>query len=199
MSRELAISTEALEEILAWLNSDRGIAVNMYVQLRHDLEHLFSLRGCADPEELTDEVINRVARKVHEVRPTFKGDARHYFHAVAKNVAKEDFKARKRRVSLEDVEPLQPEISETDEEVAEVEECLQQCLQNLSKEKRELILAYYARAKQAKIDYRNELARQLGISVETLRVRVYRMRVQIGECINDCLSDKGRVKMKRIK
>ena len=198
MSRELAISTEALEEILAWLNSDRGIAVNMYVQLRNDLEHLFSLRGCADPEELTDEVLDRVARKVHEVRPTFKGDARHYFHAVAKNVAKEDFKARKRRVSLEDVEPLQPEINETDEEVAEVEECLQQCLQNLSKEKRELILAYYAREKQAKIDYRNELARQLGISVETLRVRVYRMRVQIGECINDCLSDKGRVKMKRI-
>ena len=198
MSRELAISTEALEEILAWLNSDRGTAVNMYVQLRHDLEHLFSLRGCADPEELTDEVLDRVARKVHEVRPTFKGDARHYFHAVAKNVAKEDFKARKRRVSLEDVEPLQPEINETDEEVAEMEECLQQCLQNLSKEKRELILAYYAREKQAKIDYRNELARQLGISVETLRVRVYRMRVQIGECINDCLSDKGRVKMKRI-
>jgi len=198
MSRELAISTEALEEILAWLNSDRGTAVNMYVQLRHDLEHLFSLRGCADPEELTDEVLDRVARKVHEVRPTFKGDARHYFHAVAKNVAKEDFKARKRRVSLEDVEPLQPEINETDEEVAEVEECLQQCLQNLSKEKRELILAYYAREKQAKIDYRNELARQLGISVETLRVRVYRMRVQIGECINDCLSAKGRVKMKRI-
>jgi len=199
MSRDLAISTEALDEILAWLNSDRGIAVNMYVQLRHDLEHLFSLRGCADPEELTDEVLDRVARKVHEVRPTFKGDARHYFHAVAKNVAKEDFKARKRRVSLEDVEPLQPEINETDEEVAEVEECLQQCLQNLSREKKELILAYYAREKQAKIDYRNELAQQLGISVETLRVRVYRMRVQIGECINDCLSDKGRVKMKRIK
>jgi DNA-directed RNA polymerase specialized sigma24 family protein len=50
-----------------------------------------------------------------------------------------------------------------------------------------LILAYYARDKQAKIDHREEMAKQMGISVETLRVKAYRIRVALEQCIGRCL------------
>jgi hypothetical protein len=53
-----------------------------------------------------------------------------------------------------------------------------------------LILDYYAKEKQAKIDHRHELAQRLGISVETLRVRVFRVRASIEECIKNCLRRK---------
>ena len=72
-----------------------------------------------------------------------------------------------------------------------MEECLQSCLQRLSPENRKLILGYYAKEKQAKIDYRRELAQRLVISVETLRVKVYRIRVSLQQCIERCLERKA--------
>lgn len=195
MARDSAIPTESFEEILAWLNPDREVAANMYVQLRHDLANIFKWRGCSDPDGLTDEVFDRVEKKVHEVRPTYKGDPRLYFRAVANNVFMESLKRIKTQVSLEDAELAEPVTTESnEEEAAEMEECLQSCLQELSREKRELIAGYYAKEKQAKIDHRSVLAQQLGISKETLRVKVYRIRVSLQECIEGCLERKAKRK-----
>lgn len=190
MARDSAIPTESFEEILVWLNPDREVAAAMYVQLRHDLAKTFQWRGCSDPEGLTDEVFDRVAKKVHEVRPTYEGDARLYFRAVANNLVKETLK-KKTHVSLDDVDPPARPMAETEDDAANMDECLQSCLQELTPEKRQLILAYYAKEKQAKIENRSELARQSGISVETLRVRVRRTRASLEQCIERCLKRKG--------
>lgn len=195
MTRDSAIPTESFEEILAWLDPDREVAAAMYVQLRHDLAKIFQWRGCSDPESLTDEVFDRVAKKVHEVRPTYVGDPRLYFRAVAKNLVKEDIKKRTARLSLEDIavkHPVTQPVSETEDETeADLDDCLELCLGELSPEKRDLIRAYYAEEKQAKIDNRSELARQLGISVETLRVKVLRIRKSLEKCIERCLEGKA--------
>ena len=199
MTRDSAIPTESFEEILAWLNPDREVAAAMYVQLRHDLAKIFLWRGCSDPEGLTDEVFDRVAKKVHKVRPTYEGDARLYFRAVAKNLVKEDLKKRTAHLSLEDIDALkhpvtQPESETEDETAADLDDCLELCLRELSSEKRELIRAYYAKEKQAKIDNRSELAERFGISVETLRVNVYRIRKSLEQCIERCLERKAQQK-----
>lgn len=194
MARDSAIPPESFEEILAWLNPDRDVAANMYVQLRHDLAKLFIWGRCADPEGMTDEAFDRVAKKVHDVRQTYEGDPRLYFRAVANNLIKENFKKIKTHVSLEDVDPPQQQTIETTEEMVDIEDCLQSCLRKLDNEKRRLILAYYAKEKQAKIDYRHELAQRLGISVETLRVRAFRIRASIEGCIEICLKRKSQRK-----
>ena len=191
MARNSVIPPESFEEILDWLNPDRELAGAMYVQLCHDLAKMFTWRGCRDPEGLTDEVFDRVAKKVREIRPTFEGDPRLYFRAVANNLIKEDLKKIKNQVSLEVVDQTRQADTESNSETIVMEGCLQLCLQDLSSEKRELILAYYAREKQAKIDHRSELARQLGISVETLRVKVYRIRTSLETCIQRCLKRKN--------
>lgn len=192
MARDSTIPPHSFEEILAWLDPDREVAANLYLQLREDLANVFRWRGCTDPEGLTDEVFDRVAKKVHEVRPTYQGDPRLYFRAVANNLVKENLKKAKTQVSLEDVDLQQPITIESPEEgAADIEECLQSCLQNLSTKNQELILGYYAKEKQAKIDHRNELAQRLGITVETLRVRIFRIRASLQECIERCLKRKG--------
>jgi RNA polymerase sigma factor (sigma-70 family) len=196
MARDSAIPPESFDEILAWLNPDREVAADMLVQLRHDLEKIFQWRGCSDPEGLTDEVLDRVAKKVHEVRPDYEGDPRRYFHAVANNVVKEDIKKRTTHLSLDDVDPLknpltQPEPEAEDETQADRDECLQLCLRELSDDKQALIRAYYEKEKQAKIDNRSELARQFGMSVQTLRVKVYRIRQSLDQCIERCLERKA--------
>ena len=189
MARHSAIPPESFEEILAWLDPDRDVAASKYVQLRHDLAKIFTYNGCADPEGLTDEAFDRVAKKIHELKSTYEGDPRLYFRGVANNLIKEEFKKVKTHVSLDEVDLPAEQITET-EETTDLEDCLQSCLQELSNEKRDLIIAYYAKEKQAKIDHRSELAQQLRISVGTLRVRVYRIRESLVECIESCLERK---------
>ena len=188
MARDSALPPESFEEILAWLNPDREVAGAMYVQLRHDLAKVFMWGRCGDPEGMTDEVFDRVSKKVHDVRPTYVGDPRLYFLGVANNLIKENFKKLKTHVPLEEVDLWQQQTTESEEvENENIYDCLQVCLKKLKPETRTMILAYYAKEKQAKIDHRSELAERLGISVETLRVRVYRIRVSLEQCIERCL------------
>jgi RNA polymerase sigma factor (sigma-70 family) len=190
MTRDSAIPPESFEEILAWLDPDRDVAAAMYVQLRQDLAKMFMWGRCTDPEGMTDEAFDRVAKKVHDVRPTYEGDPRLYFRAVANNLIKENHKKVKSQLPLDDIDLPEPPVIESEDNTADIEECLQYCLKKLPTEKRELILGYYAKEKQAKIDYRNELAQKFGISVETLRVRVFRIRESLAECIGRCLKRK---------
>ncbi len=188
MARDSAIPPESFDEILAWLNPDRDVAGTIYVQLRQDLTKIFTWNRCPDPDGLTDEVFDRVAKKVHEVRKTYVGDPKLYFYGFARNLIKEIPKKIKTQISLQGTEPASDPRREAKQETANMrEDCLRSCLQKLSKEKRELILAYYARDKQAKIDHRTEMAQRLGISVETLRVKAFRIRATLEQCLERCI------------
>ena len=191
MARNPVIPPQSFDEILAWLNPDRNEAADIYVQLRNDLTRIFAWNRCADPDGLTDEVFDRVARKVHVVRPTFDGDPKLFFYGIARNLIKESPKRIKKQVSIEDTDLPAQEPAVEDESASMREDCLNACLQQLNAEKRELVLSYYAKEKQAKIDHRTELARKMGISVETLRVRVHRIRGTLEKCIEGCLDSIG--------
>jgi RNA polymerase sigma factor (sigma-70 family) len=137
---------------------------------------------------MTDETFDRVAKQVHDLRKTFEGNPKLFFYGVARNLVKEYQKKIKSFVSIEDLElPVSPTQEEEGESSEMREDCLRSCLQKLTSEKRDLVLAYYAKEKQAKIDHRIELARKLGVSTETLRVRVHRIRSTLEECIKQCL------------
>lgn len=195
MARDSAIPPESFDEILSWFSSDRETAASIYLQLRSDLEKLFTLRRCHDPRGLVDQTFDRVARKVHAVKPEYDGDPRLYFYGVARNLIKEDSKKVKSYASLDEIEPQpapEPEIKEETEELRK--DCLHECLKGLSETKRDLIRNYYAKEKQAKIDHRAELARRLGTSVETLRVRVFRIRQELEKCIEQCIEQKAQRK-----
>jgi RNA polymerase sigma factor (sigma-70 family) len=194
MARGSAIPPETFEEILAWLNPDRDVAGAMYVQLRHDLEKVFIWGGCPDPEGLADEVLDRVAKKIYEVKPSYVGDPRLYFLAVARNLVKENFRKIKTHVSLTEIELSEQLTTEGKEDDAVINDCLDECLQKLSSEQRELVAAYYAKEKQAKIAHRSALAQRLAITVETLRVRVFRLRASLEDCIERCVERKSQLK-----
>jgi RNA polymerase sigma factor (sigma-70 family) len=186
---------DGFDEILAWLNPDREMAANMYVQLRRDVAKIFIWNRCSDPEGLTDEVFDRVTRKVHSLRQTYDGDPRLFFYGIARNLVKETAKKVKTYASFDDAGPTlrtraQVESDEEEEALQAREHCLQLCLEELSSEQRQLVFDYYAMEKGGKISHRVKIAKQLGLSVETLRVRIYRIRVTLEECIERCLDSK---------
>ena len=188
MARDSSIPPESFDEILAWFNPDRELAALIYVQLREDLTKLFIWNHSPDPEGSTDEVFDRVAKKVHQLRQTYVGDPKLYFYGVARNIIKELPKKIRSQTSLQGTEPASDPRRETEQETAAMrEDCLRSCLQKISQDKRDLILGYYAMDKQAKIEHHKEMAERLGISVETLRVKAYRIRGKLEQCIERCL------------
>lgn len=194
MARDSAIPPDSFDEILAWLNPDRDVAASMYLELRDGLKK-FVFNGCSDPEWLTDETFDRVAKKIHELRQNYEGDPRLYFYGIARNLIKEESKKVKKYAPLDDIDPPAQTIDKAEQETAEMrEECLRFCLKKLDAEKRNLIKSYYAKEKQAKIDHRAELAKQSGKKVEALRVDVYRIRHTLLECIRRCLDRKAKQK-----
>ena len=115
---------------------------------------------------------------------TFEGNPKLFFYGVARNLIKEDQKKAKSYISIDDVDvPAEAPQLIDDEDDDLREECLRDCLKELTREKRELILAYYAKEKQPKIEDRARLAQQIGVSIETLRVRMCRIRASLEECI----------------
>jgi RNA polymerase sigma factor (sigma-70 family) len=188
MSRPSVLKQEDFERLLAWLHHDVEQAGQRYEAIRESLIKIFSWRGYYDAEDLADEVVNRVAAKTRKLADSYVGDPALYFYGVAKKVLLE----RERR---EQHMPLDPRMKAPDtatesgqvEAGARREECLQTCLRELDADDRMLILAYYQKSKQAKIDYRKALAHQLGMGPNALRVKVFRIRGHLKKCIKKCL------------
>ena len=190
MPRNSDFPPERFEELLAWLSPDRELASSIYLSLRHTLLRIFTWNRCADPEGMTDETFDRVVRQIHILRETFEGNPKLFFYGVANNLIKEYRKKVKSYVSMEGIELAEDPPQEIEEETSERRhECLSKCLRKLPSEKRALILSYYAKEKQAKIIHRAEMARQLGVSIEALRVRMLRIRGNLEECIEQCLDE----------
>jgi DNA-directed RNA polymerase specialized sigma24 family protein len=173
------LTREILDRLLHWLDNDRDRAGQRYEQIRSGLIKVFLCRGSVDPEELADETINRVAKKVQEIAESYVGDPAPYFYGVAKMVYLE-YSRRKLVAS-----PLPP--PDAAEEADLRFDCLEQCMQNLSAKNRELILAYYEHESGAKIDHRKALADRMGITVNALWIRVHRIKKDLQNCVNQCL------------
>lgn len=180
------LTQEAFDDLLAWLNSDRDTAAKKYEDIRNKLIRIFVHRSCPPAEDLADKTINKVARKVHQIKEYYVGDPALYFYGVARNVYAEYLK------TIKEV-PVNPEITSTpvpDEEPddsAATHNCLDGCLQTMKPKDRELLLMYYREDRGAKIDLHKEMSRRLGISVNALRIAVCRLRATFKQCMQNCI------------
>src|SRR5215510_16416550 len=94
MNKDWILTQESFDALLDWLDPEREIAGQKYEEIRRRLIKLFACRSCHEPEDLTDETINRVTRKLKEIATEAAGDRVAYFYAVANNVFKEYLRRR---------------------------------------------------------------------------------------------------------
>ena len=167
------------------LDADRERAGNQYEIIRRKLLKFFEWRGAASPEELTDETINRVARKIEAGEVIRNLPA--YVGGVARLVWLESLKEREReRVALEQLP--QVSVAEADVDLANRRlECFEFCLAGLPEKSRELIVDYHREEKAAKIKLRKQLSEKLGIPLNALRIRAHRIRAELEQCVADCM------------
>lgn len=174
------LQREEFERLLTWLDPDPEHAGLIYERIRWRLIAVLASRGCRVPEELADETIDRVARRVADIEATYVGDKAIYFLGVMNNVHHEYLK---RRVVFR---PMQI-IADDTEKKEQTHLCLESCLARLSSNSRALIEEYYSAEKKAKIDLHKRLAQQFGITASVLRLRALRIRQKLQTCIEHCL------------
>lgn len=184
MNKNWTLTQETLDGLLVWLDPDRDKAGAKYEQIRSRLIKLFTCRGCTEAEDLADETINRVTSKLREVADGYQGDPALFFYGVAKKIYQE-YARRKTAQPLGQLPAAEPDgAGESEREYA----CLEECMQALPPDQRDLVLEYYRDDKRAKIDNRKHLAQRLGIALNALRIRAHRIRFALQQCAEACLA-----------
>jgi DNA-directed RNA polymerase specialized sigma24 family protein len=178
------LTQDAFNLLLAQLDTDRHEAGNKYEALRRKLMKFFEWRGCSFSDDLADETINRVARNLET------GEQIHHFAAycvgTARHVFLESLRTRQREEALQAMPPSLPTSAE---EPDLRHGCLERCLRELSQEDFKLIVQYYQEDKQARIKARRNLAAQLEIPLNALRIRTHRIRARLEGCVDQCMKN----------
>lgn len=170
------------ERLLAWLGPDREAAAERYERVRRNVIQYFRRHGVSDPLSLADEVITRVTGKVEEVAPTYVGNPVHYFLAVARKVLAEQWR-QPAQVELPDDLPT-PQTSEAHATKELLLQSLEQCWTRLTPQEQNILLRYYVEAHSSVVaESREQLARELGLTLNALRVLTHRLRGKLRRCI----------------
>ena len=179
------LNQEAFDRLLVAFDADREIAGRKYLEIRSNLTRFFEWRGCSFPEDHADETINRMAKRVADGEEILNHSG--YAIGVARLLLLEINKGRQREQSALAEIGAAPEVFVPEDDGEGRLVCLRNCLQTLSPDNRELILQYYHGEKGEKIENRKKLLERLGVPVNTLRMRVLRLREKLQSCVEECL------------
>jgi len=187
------LSPPVFEKLLDQLGPDREAAGREYETIQRKLLDFFDRRRACAPEALADETLDRVARRLYEGEPVQQ--LRAYCYGIARRVLLESEKRQARERAASDELRLLARsggaLNEDDGERALRAACLKRCLQELPRENRELIVAYYRGRGVSHLAERKELALRLGLTYVTLKTRAHRLRNQLRECVHTCLEAKN--------
>lgn len=179
-------SAETFQKFLTLLSSDYEEAGKEYEKLRTKLIRFFEWRGCASADILADKTFDRVLRKLDQGEIITNPGA--YVRKVGYYIFLEDDTSLLTELDEESstVTSDSPEDDSNDSDA--LFSCFDKCLAELPPESKSLILAYYQDEKRLKKDGRRELAEQLDIPMNALRIRAHRIRKILERCIQKCMA-----------
>ena len=169
---------EAFDKLLRWLDPDLDKAAKRYQALHLRIIRIFASKGCYDPEELADQSFNVAALKIDWLLKNYVGDPALYIFGIAKKIFLEP-----KPKPIPDPPPSPDPV-----ELERRSNCLDQCLDQLTTfDERRFLIRYHANDKQERIWTRRQLAEELGLSMNALRIRVCHIHARLRPCIQECL------------
>jgi DNA-directed RNA polymerase specialized sigma24 family protein len=191
MKRERDPTPEELEKLIHWLaTADRD-----YVAMHTRLTRVFIGRNCIAAEDLSDEVLNRVAVRIDELKEKYPDPIKcllGFVGNVEKEYKRDPTWDRPKRPDLDpplDMPAPDPRKQAEDEFIKELKDnCLAKCLEQLSQTERDLFCRYFQDDQLAK-HTRKKLAEDLVLTANALRIRAHRLRTALRECLENCLAE----------
>lgn len=190
MGRKYQLSDETFAALLKWLDSDREIAGQKYEKIRQSLIKIFRGRKCADPEGLADQTFNRVAEKFDGISERFEGDPSVYFLSIARFIYLEDGRKTAKNVELDPKITYEQNFDSNFADLRQI--CLKSCLAGQPEDDRKIVMGYYVEDEVDKSASRRQLANNMSLSLNTLRVRAHRIRERLFDCVQECLEKKSK-------
>jgi len=196
--KDWTLSSGAFQRLLDWLDEGTSSGGEKYLEMRGRLVAYFDRKNCISPDELADETLNRVARRLEEEGRIESDTPAHYCYIVARFVFMESLRGtQKEHLPLDDVLKTNEEknfaVTSQNEE-RELREkmlnCLEHCTEKLESQNREIIIGYYLGEQRIKIENRRALADKLGVSVNALSIRACRIRDKLEACVGNCVEKK---------
>lgn len=184
----------AFKKFLTWLDNGTESHGEAYIEMRRRMVSHFVRKGCSNPDELADETLNRVNRRLDEEGDIISETPARYCYIVAKFVLLEHLRSQKDAVIAIDSLPpdrkdfisAAPEVDSERVRKEKMLECLDTCASKLDEANRKLIFGYYFGETSQKIAKRREIAADLGISVNALSIRACRIRSKLEDCVKSC-------------
>ena len=185
-----------LNRLLIRLDSDTTLAWEKYRGIRSRLVKFFEWNQCSFPEELADEVLDRIARKPleEEIR-----DISEFVIGVARYLRLEAHKKEQRESHLEDRLGGEDSVADPRDHESELLRkidhqsslgCLRDCLAGLNSADSRLALDYYSAEEEKQKVHRQKLASAAGINMVALRVRANRVRGKLELCVSNCVESR---------
>src|SRR6266511_4524774 len=149
--KDWTLTPSALDRLLTWLDEGRNSEGQRYLEMRRRLASYFDRKNCSTPDELADETLNRVARRLQDDAAIESEIPAKYCYIVARFVFLEYLRLRQKSEV-----PLDPAMSRSvtggltplAREQIEIREklltCLESCNEKLEAINRDLIIRYYS-------------------------------------------------------
>ncbi len=188
VSRQRHITRESFASLLTALG-DTPLGGAHYEQLRAKLIFFFSRRLLAFPEDLADEVLDRLAYRISQHAEIASVEA--FAFGIAKHVVQEQSGRKDQTQNVghtffDNVSAPTVTLS-NEEEIVRMEDCLKK----LPSSEARLLRGYYCATENNQIKDRKSLAETLGISPIALRQRVFLARQRLRKCMT-AAQDKNR-------
>jgi DNA-directed RNA polymerase specialized sigma24 family protein len=200
LKRDWLLHQGPFRRLLEWLDEGVDSGGETYLEIRRRLVAYFVRKNCLTPDDLADEALTRVARRLAEEGAIAEAPPARYCYIVARFVFLESGRRQEHSlVSLDEMSgnramaanlsthALADDVSEDRERRLD---CLESCLQSLSPDQTDLILEYYCGEGRAKIEHRREIARRLGLTLNALANRACRIRDRLETCVKTCSATK---------
>lgn len=170
-------------QLIDCLDEDPRVAAAKYESTRKKLVRIFRARGHAACEELADKVIDRVARQLGRGLVLWPGGSQGYFcrvaHFLSLEASREEARAKRALQQLRERGAEEEAVAEAGAGGEQELGALEARVHALSAEDRRLLLRYYEGEGQVRIENRRRLAAEHGMSLNTLRVRMFRLRAEL--------------------
>lgn len=178
------LTPENFEKLLLYFNPNRELAGEEYELLWLKMREYFGARACTCAEELADEVMSRLAKKIaegEEIR-----DVLRYSYRLAHWIWMEFLRRPESNYVPFDELPVlsfaPPDILLQKEQSG----CYLHCMQQITQEERRLVIEYWDNENQSHHKARKRLAKRMGLSLIALRIRITRIKKKLESCYSDC-------------
>jgi len=180
------LTASSFRALLARFDCDEQRAAEQYENLRQRLIAFLAKRRVSESEELADVVLDRLARRIEGGEVVDKPAG--YAYGIARNVAIDAHRQQRRRARLLRRVDSRPVHGMPAMERSPVPACVCACacVARLSTPARQVLFDYSEESDRGSGEHRRMMAAVLGISPAALRLRVFRIRGELAECIKLC-------------